>query len=78
MWASRCGSTLYVIKNVGRWETVEQMLLYVAEGKLRASAAVKANGGVDPVLRFWSFSMDTMVGTIECDAKLMQALMQDI
>jgi hypothetical protein len=78
MWASRCGATLYVIKNVGRWETVEQMLLYVAEGKMMVLRAMKENGGVDPVWEFWSFSIDTMVGTLECDGKLMEALMQEI
>ena len=78
MWASRCGATLYVIKNVGRWETVEQMLLYVAEGRLMMLRAIKENGGVDPVWSFWSFSIDTMVGTLECDARLMEALMQEV
>jgi len=74
MWAKRCGADLFVIKNVGRWETVKHMMKYVAEGRLKIEDALTANNGVDPIFEFWPFSTATMRCTLEVTEDVLRAL----
>ena len=64
-WAARCGAGLNVIKNVGRWESTEHLLSYVAEGRMELEKQERDNDGIDPIFDFWGFSEDAMVSTID-------------
>jgi len=77
MWAARCGASLYVIKNIGRWESVDHVLVYVAEGRQESVKKIKDNDGVDPIWAFWPFNRDAMVSTLEIGDKLLAALNSD-
>ena len=77
MWAARCGASLYVIKNIGRWEAVKHVLIYVAEGRQESVTKMKDNDGVDPIWAFWPFNRDAMVSTLEIGDTMLAALNSD-
>jgi hypothetical protein len=74
MWAHRCGADLFVIKNVGRWETIKHVMVYIAEGRLLIREALTKNNGVDPIFEFWPFSTETMQCTLEVTEDVLRTL----
>jgi hypothetical protein len=62
-WAGRCGSDLSVIQNVGRWECLNELLKYVAEGN-EQGIVMKRDHGTDPIFDFWPFFPNTLVSSM--------------
>jgi hypothetical protein len=63
-WARRCGADLFVIKNVGRWASLDNLALYLIEADEKARARMRNNGGRDPVRDFWEFDPDSQFDTV--------------
>jgi len=60
-WAARCGASLNITRDIGRWQTVQTPLVHLAEGQRQSEeAAHGAENGVDPVHESWPFDFDTM------------------
>ena len=64
-WARRCGADWTTIRNVGRWVSYINVLIYIADGEAHARVAIRNNNGIDPVLSYWIFDSDTMVDTMD-------------
>jgi hypothetical protein len=63
-WAYRCCDDLEVVKNVGRWVSLENLSYYISEAKKIAEEKMEANNGRDPVLDFWRFDARSQYSTI--------------
>ena len=51
-WAGRCGADLDAIMQGGLWETYDNLLTYIQEGRLTAAELVSERGD-DPIFKFW-------------------------
>ena len=51
-WAGRCGAELDAIMQGGLWETYDNLMTYIQEGRLTA-AELEAEVGKDPIFQFW-------------------------
>jgi hypothetical protein len=68
-WAGRCGANIVTIKNVGRWETLLNLLRYVSDGvQVHTMAMQDSTSGVDPIFEFYPFNVKTAVSSIESTA----------
>jgi hypothetical protein len=63
-WARRCGADLYVIKNVGRWSSLDNLELYLRDTDEIARDRMRNNGGRDPLLDFWLFDEDSQFDAV--------------
>jgi hypothetical protein len=65
-WAARCGADIGIIRNVGRWQSLEHVYTYLAEGKQMHTLMIRdSSEGVDPIFAFWAFSFNTEVSAME-------------
>jgi hypothetical protein len=64
-WARRCGADIVVIRNVGRWVDLRNLLAYIAEAEMISRDRRRRNNGVDPVRNVWFFDTDTQCDTMD-------------
>jgi hypothetical protein len=72
-WAGRCGSDISVIRNVGRWECLSELLKYVAEGNER-SLIMTRDHDADPIFDFWPFFPNCAVSSMSSTRQQLAAM----
>jgi CubicO group peptidase (beta-lactamase class C family) len=72
-WAGRCGADLSVVRNVGRWECLSELLKYTAEGNER-NIIMMRDHTVDPIFEFWPFFPKTAVSSMSSTMAQFNAL----
>jgi hypothetical protein len=74
-WAARCKADINVIKNVGRWSSLDHLVVYLDEGlQTHATRVLDSADGVDPISKFWVFNHGTAVSSMSTRAARLNAL----
>ena len=73
-WAGRCGADLYVVKNVGRWSSFDNLAIYVSEGVQLNKKMLRDFRGKDPIFDFYPFNAGTAVSSMESTATELRAM----
>jgi hypothetical protein len=63
-----------MIRNVGRWESLQQLLVYLSEGVQIRNIKLRDNKGTDPITSFWVFNFETAVSAMDTSGKVLAAL----
>ena len=72
-WASRCGADMSVVRDVGRWSSLEIMLKYLSEGRQMHKGKIRDEGN-DPIFNFWVFNFGTQVSSMDTTAQQLLAM----
>jgi hypothetical protein len=75
-WAARCGADINIIRNVGRWETLQHLIGYIAEGHELSTLKVIENNGTDPIFNFWCFHFGSQVTSMNTTLQQAMAMEQ--
>jgi hypothetical protein len=67
-WAFRCCEESLIVRNVGRWVSLDNVVAYLCEGTRRLTEYLDEHGlTIDPIGEFWFFNSRTMVSCVKAD-----------